>query len=173
MILLGSGGHTGEMIRMLGDVDLSKCYRTWLVSSGDTTSLLKAQKYEERTLSLADKTQYLELARARRVGEPLVLSVISTAKSLLSVASQIRKVALPDVLLVNGPGTCIPVAYLLFALKVLGLCNTRIVYIESLARVKQLSLSGRLIQPISDRFLVQWRPLADMYDRAEYYGILI
>lgn len=171
MVLLGSGGHTGEMMRILSPIDLSSCSRTWVVSSGDTTSLLKAKAYEVNIKG--EKAQFIELKRARKVGEPLSLSVKSTIMSFISTVQQVWKLAKPDVLLVNGPGTCIPLAYVLFIMKLLGLCNTRIIYIESLARVNNLSLSGRLILPISDRFLVQWRSLAEKYQRVEYYGILI
>lgn len=171
MILLGSGGHTGEMMRLLSPIDLSSCSRVWVVSSGDTTSLHKAKSYENSLKG--GKAQFIELKRARRVGEPLILSVKSTIGSFISTIQQLRKLPKPDVLLVNGPGTCIPLAYVLFIMKFLGLCTTRIIYVESLARVDNLSLSGRLIMPIADRFLVQWKPLAEKYHTAEYYGILI
>lgn len=171
MVLLGSGGHTGEMLRILTPIDLSTCSRTWFVSSGDSTSLHKVKQYEE-TLK-GGRATFAELERARKVGEPLASSIFSTIRSLISTITQLWKLPKPDVLLLNGPGTSVPLAYVLFAMKLLGLCNTRIVYIESLARVKALSLSGKLILPIADRFLVQWKPLAEKYHRAEYYGILI
>lgn len=171
MILLGSGGHTGEMMRLLSPIDLSSCSRTWIVSSGDTTSLHKAKSYEDKLTG--GKAYFIELKRARKVGEPLILSVKSTVGSFISTIQQMRKLPKPDVLLVNGPGTCIPLAYVLFTMKFFGLCKTRVIYIESLARVNNLSLSGRLIMPIADRFLVQWKPLAEKYQMAEYYGILI
>ncbi|WPK25517.1 hypothetical protein PUMCH_002834 [Australozyma saopauloensis] len=171
MALLGSGGHTGEMVRLLSDMELEKYQLTWLVSEGDSTSLLKARGVEEsKTLS---KAEFIVLARARKVGEPLVLSLFSTLRSLYSTATKLYKTALPDILLINGPGTCVPVAYFLFFLRFVGLGHTRIVYIESMARVNGLSLSGKLVLPICDRFVVQWRPLAVKYHRAEYYGLLI
>lgn len=172
MVLLGSGGHTGEMLRILAPIDLSTCSRTWFVSSGDSTSLHKVKQYEE-TLNGGGKAAFAELKRARKVGELLVSSFFSTLRSLVSTITQLWNLPKPDVLLLNGPGTSVPLAYVLFAMKLFGLCNTRIVYIESLARVKALSLSGKLILPIADRFLVQWKPLAEKYHRAEYYGILI
>lgn len=171
MILLGSGGHTGEMMRILTPIDLSSSARTWIVSSGDTSSLDRLKKYEESLNG--GKCQYIELKRARKVGEPLVLSVQSTLLSIVSTIEHLWKLPKPDILLVNGPGTSVPLAYVLFVMKFLGFCNTRIIYIESLARVRGLSLSGRLIMPIADRFLVQWKPLAEKYHRADYYGILI
>lgn len=171
MILLGSGGHTGEIMRILGPIDLGTCKRTWVVSSGDSTSLERAKKYEETHNK--GKAEYIQLKRARKVGQPLLLSVFSTLHSIASTIERLWTLPKPDVLLVNGPGTCIPLAYVLFLMKFVGLCNTKIIYIESLARVRALSLSGRLIMPIADRFLVQWKPLAEKYHRAEYYGILV
>ncbi|KAM9898357.1 hypothetical protein OXX59_004564 [Metschnikowia pulcherrima] len=174
MILLGSGGHTGEMLRLLNKSNIGACSRTWLASSGDTASLLKARDFEESTMTnSSSQIHYAELYRARKVGESVVSSILSTTKSIYSTAQKLRELPLPDVLLVNGPGTSVPVAYLLFMLKLIGVCKTRVVYIESLARVHNLSLSGRLILPIADRFIVQWIPLATKYRRAEYYGILV
>lgn len=171
MILLGSGGHTGEMLRMLAPVPLHTCSRTWVVSSGDSTSLEKAKKYEESLGS--GSSQYMQLPRARRVGEPLFLSLCSTLVSLAATAGQIWKLGAPDVLLVNGPGTCVVLAYVMFFMKFVGLARTRIIYVESLARVNRLSVSGRLVLPVANRFIVQWKPLAEAYHRAEYHGILV
>ncbi|KAF7581020.1 Oligosaccharide biosynthesis protein Alg14 like family protein [Clavispora lusitaniae] len=175
MVLLGSGGHTGEMLRMLAPVPLGNCSRTWIVSSGDTTSLEKARAYEEKLETLDGKSSstFVQLPRARRVGESPLSSVVSTVVSIAATAQKIWVLGPPDVLLVNGPGTSVVLAYVLFAMKFLGLGRTRIVYIESLARVKSLSLSGRLIFPIADRFVVQWKELALRYHRAEYHGILV
>lgn len=176
MILLGSGGHTGEMIRILGNVDLMDFSRTWVTSSGDTTSLDKAKRYEEENNGSGSggSVNFISLHRARKVGEPLVLSIVSTLTSFWKTFIVLASLPqFPSVLLLNGPGTSVPLAYILFGLKFLGLCSTRIVYIESLARVSLLSLSGKLLLPISDRFLVQWESLLEQYKRAEYYGILI
>lgn len=44
---LGSGGHTGEMIRLLNALDFAKFnHRTYLVSTGDNMSLSKARELE-------------------------------------------------------------------------------------------------------------------------------
>ncbi|KAL7664329.1 UDP-N-acetylglucosamine transferase subunit ALG14 [[Candida] zeylanoides] len=175
MVMLGSGGHTGEMLRILNSVDLSGFKRTWVVSSGDTTSLTKAQAMEESRLADSEyRPHYVTLRRARAVGESIASSLVSTLASFADTVGVLwRLPQLPAVLLVNGPGTCVPLAYVLFAMKYLGMCRTRIVYIESLARVTRLSLSGRLILPIANRFVVQWEPLSAQYKRAEYYGVLI
>lgn len=175
MILLGSGGHTGEMVRLLSKVDLTNFSRTWVTSSGDNTSILKAKAFEEDQLSDSTyKHDYISIERARRVNEPLFLSIRSTLRSFLSTIRQLFLLSqYPSILLLNGPGTSVPIAYTVFLMKYLGLCNTKIIYIESLARVNNLSLSGLLLLPISNRFLVQWEKLGYKYKRAEYYGILV
>jgi beta-1,4-N-acetylglucosaminyltransferase len=72
---------------------------------------------------------------------------------------------------VNGPGVCIPPCLIAFILKVIGLKHVSIVFIESLARVKKLSLTGKILLPIADRFLVQWPYLKGSI--AEYHGRLV
>eukprot|EP01031_Cornospumella_fuschlensis_P032110 gene32109-38831_t len=47
-----------------------------------------------------------------------------------------------------------------------------ILYVESFCRVQHLSLTGKLLYPIADRFIVQWEDLAEKYSRAEYLGDL-
>lgn len=174
MVLLGSGGHTGEMMRILTKIDLSNFNRTWVSSSGDNSSILKCKLYEDNLTHSKYSAEYIVLHRARRVGESLVTSVINISRSFISTTKSLYSLPqFPSVLLLNGPGTSVPLAYMIFVMKFLGVCRTRIIYIESLARVKQLSLSGMLILPIADRFIVQWEQLYWRYKRAEYHGILI
>jgi hypothetical protein len=48
-----------------------------------------------------------------------------------------------------------------------------VAFTESIARVDHLSLSGKLLYPIADRFMVQWEPLAKRYKRSRYVGFVI
>lgn len=179
MVLLGSGGHTGEMLRILEQWSngINNLHREYVISSGDSTSVLKLKSYED---GLPEKNakdyRITTIYRARNIGEGKIKAVINTLLSFKSTLANLifsRINNQPDVFLTNGPGTAIPIAYMLFILKFLGLCNTKIIYVESLARVKDLSLTGFLILPISDRIIVQWEPLAKKYRRCEYYGILV
>ena len=50
----------------------------------------------------------------------------------------------------------------------------RTIFIESWARVKTLSLSGQILKPLVDRFIVQWPQLVkEEGDRVEYIGPLV
>ncbi len=67
-------------------------------------------------------------------------------------------------------GTCVPLCYAAFLFKVIGLLETKIIFVESFCRVDQLSLTGKLLYLVSDRFIVQWQKLLTLYPRAEYLG---
>lgn len=51
--------------------------------------------------------------------------------------------------------------------KILGI---KVVFVESIARVYSLSLTGKLIYPFADLFVVQWEELLKEYPKAVYGG---
>jgi UDP-N-acetylglucosamine transferase subunit ALG13 len=50
------------------------------------------------------------------------------------------------------------------------LYRKKIIFIESFCRVEKPSLFGRLIYPIANLTIVQWKPLLDYYKEAKYGG---
>ena len=48
----------------------------------------------------------------------------------------------------------------------------KVIYVESYTRLKDLSLSGKIIYPLADLFVVQWKQLAHKYPKAVYGGAL-
>jgi beta-1,4-N-acetylglucosaminyltransferase len=57
-------------------------------------------------------------------------------------------------------------------LRLLWVSDSRIVYVESIARTASLSLSGRILYAsrIADVVFVQWPGLVEKYPRARYSG---
>ncbi len=53
------------------------------------------------------------------------------------------------------------------------LVGARVIWLDSITNVRRLSLSGRLIRPFADLFLVQWPALARKYRGVEYVGAVI
>jgi len=74
----------------------------------------------------------------------------------------------PDAIVTTGAELAIPA----FAI---GMCiHSRRIFVESLARVRSPSGTGRLLYQFSDLFLVQWPSLAKVYGpRAQYVGGLV
>ena len=50
------------------------------------------------------------------------------------------------------------------------LFGKKLVYIESYAKVRTPTLTGKLLYPLADRFYVQWRELLEFYPKAVYVG---
>ena len=73
----------------------------------------------------------------------------------------------PDVVISTGaaPGCLMCLLGKLFGAKV--------IWLDSITNVERLSLSGRLVRPFADLFLVQWPELAERYPNAEYIGAVI
>ncbi len=162
LVVLGSGGHTAEMLRLITDFDFGRYTPLTLVTAAtDTTSRAKAERELPRE-ALAT-ARWAEIPRAREVGQSFLSSVPSTLHALWACVHLIWT-ASPDLVLVNGPGTCVPVA-------VLGrLSGARVIFVESWCRVESLSLTGRIMYWVAHRFVVHWPELARRYPRAEYLG---
>ncbi|EJD02706.1 oligosaccharide biosynthesis protein Alg14 like protein [Fomitiporia mediterranea MF3/22] len=134
--------------------------------------------------------------RARRVHQPLITTPPTAMRSLISVLKymihfpSVSNAPFADVLLLNGPGTCfvlcaavkrvICYCWLAFdankvynIIQFLGLPAPRVIYVESFARVNSLSLSGKLLRPLVDRFVVQWPQLLRDGVRGDCRGWLV
>ena len=73
----------------------------------------------------------------------------------------------PDVIISTGAAVSVPFFYL-------GrLSRKRTIYIESLSRVSELSLSGKLVYPITSEFIVQWDELTRKYPRTRFGGQIL
>ncbi|XP_049421795.1 UDP-N-acetylglucosamine transferase subunit ALG14 homolog isoform X1 [Epinephelus fuscoguttatus] len=78
-----------------------------------------------------------------------------------------------DQVLCNGPGTCVPLCVAGLLLGILGMKKVLIVYVESICRVQTLSLTGKILYPISDYFFVQWPCLRDKYPKSIFLGRIV
>ncbi|GAM84291.1 hypothetical protein ANO11243_022850 [Dothideomycetidae sp. 11243] len=199
LIVLGSGGHTAEMMYMLDNavfgapLEQTKrrrlnwsnyTHRTWVVSSGDSVSATRAKDFEEkvRAESGADCGTYevVSVPRARKIYQPLWTSPISCLHCGWECAKLLiwgRK-GFPDLIMTNGPATATVLIFTCVLLRLLNVrgCDSqgkmRTIYVESWARVKKLSLSGRCLCWVADRVLVQWEELKGAGGRAEFHGVL-
>ncbi len=73
----------------------------------------------------------------------------------------------PDIIISTGAGVTVPICYLG---KLLG---SKIIFIESFCRVDSPAFSGRIVYPIADLFIVQWKKLLEFYPNAVYGGPMI
>eukprot|EP00949_MAST-11_sp_MAST-11-sp1_P005426 g5426.t1 len=168
LIVLGSGGHTAEMLKLIEGLDPARYSPMHVVvAESDKRSAEKAISWAgERKLVIH------KITRSREVGQGWVSTVLTTIQSFYHCFVIVMR-AKPQVVITNGPGTCLPIVYSAFFLRLLGTGHSRlIIFVESFARVKTLSLTGKLVFPIVDHFIVQWETLAQLYPRTRYLGPL-
>lgn len=217
MIVLGSGGHTAEMLALLQNIDpLKYTHRSYVVSSGDAFSARKAEEFEQQisTRSIAvpaSRKQKLQgqvdaagsfdiaiVPRARRVYQSIWTTPFTSVLCFWACLKVLRKpktmppkvirteqgvlqrqqLGYPDLIITNGPGTGVIVVFASLALRLAGLGagedKMRTIYVESWARVRRLSLSGKILLRVVDRFIVQWEALVKATQgRSEYIGVLV
>ena len=171
MVVLGSGGHTMEMLRLLSGMDLVNfSRRVYVAAETDTMSIKKITTFEQ---SRGNREPLIRrIPRARQVLQSYISAVLSTLIAIL-YSFPITFSILPDLLLCNGPGTCIPLCFWCFVLKFFWIKDVNIMYVESICRVKTLSLSALILYFIADHILVQWPQLQKAYPRTEYIGRVV
>lgn len=204
LIVLGSGGHTAEMLAILRNLDPEKITkRTYIVSSGDHFSAELAQSFEDDLASRAlpnarpkMRSRILTVPRARKIHQSIVTTPLSSAWCFVFCVKAIvlpwdrpagdeshawrpnLPSQTPDIILTNGPATGVIVVLASLVLRFVGLGGSkhgmRSIYVESWARVKRLSLSGRILLRLVDRFIVQWDSLKIATGaKAENLGCLV
>ncbi|CAM9545337.1 unnamed protein product [Choristocarpus tenellus] len=169
MIVLGSGGHTSEMLKLTAHLSPSVYAPVhYVVARTDHTS---ADRIPSNHLT-SNRCKVVTIPRSREVGQPWLSSFLTTLWAALHSALLVVKVR-PDLVLVNGPGTCVPICLVAFILRVFGDQRGRIVFCESFCRVRSLSLTGKIMYRLADRFVVHWPELLGAYPHAEYIGQLL
>lgn len=179
MIVMGSGGHTAEMLQIVERLDFAKyAPRQYVIAEADKTSVVKVIDVEVRREPDQAKQQYeiMTITRSRYVHQGYFSSVFTTLAAIGNSIPVVLRTR-PDLILTNGPGTCVPICLVAFLAKMFFVNrNCKIVFVESFCRVKSLSLSGQILQWITDLFVVQWPGLATGSNGAgrkkEYFGRL-
>ncbi|PFH51527.1 glycosyltransferase family 1 protein [Amanita thiersii Skay4041] len=186
-IFLGSGGHTTEALKLLSALDFQRYSpRTYIISEGDHLSAQKVIQLEalksSRSLQKNAQSRTIIVPRARRVHQSLLTTPATALSSIIASVYYVtiqpalskgsKTSVFSDVLLLNGPGTCFILCLAVYLNKFLGLPAPKIIYVESFARVQSLSLSGKLLRPLVDRFIVQWPHLLSR-GRGECHGWLV
>ncbi|XP_014668421.1 PREDICTED: UDP-N-acetylglucosamine transferase subunit ALG14 homolog [Priapulus caudatus] len=167
----GGGGHTTEILRIVSS--LGRQYTPKVYISADTDHISQDKIKElENSITQKDRYEIVTIPRSREVNQSWMSTVLSTFYACV-YAIPVLLTHRPDVVLCNGPGTCIPICGAAFLLKVLYVKRTRIIFVESICRVKTLSLSGKMLYYFADELLVQWPSLLDLYGRCRYIGRLV
>lgn len=80
------------------------------------------------------------------------------------LAIRVLKKEKPDLIISSGAAVAVPFFYL-------GkLFGTKTIYIEVFDRINKPTLTGKLVYPVTDRFIVQWEEMKKVYPKAINFG---
>jgi beta-1,4-N-acetylglucosaminyltransferase len=150
LIILGSGGHTAQMFKLLNLLG-NKYQYGYLINSNDSVT---PKKISGKIYAIPNP----------RIFGASVFSKMS--KTIWGFIKSIYIMLKFDVVISAGPGISVPT---FFAAKLLG---KRTIFLESWSRAHSPSVSGRLCYPVSDLFFVQWPEMKKFYPKAVYAGRL-
>ena len=177
MIVMGSGGHTSEMLSLISGLKLGSangkyCPVTFVTANNDELSKQKVRQLitKEGLNEDTNDCRLLSITRSRSVGQSYWTSIVTTLTSLSDSISLMLDVR-PQLIICNGPAICVPIC---FAAKFLS-PNVCVVFAESFCRTQSLSLTGKILYylPICDHFFVQWPQITQKYKRTKCIGLLV
>jgi beta-1,4-N-acetylglucosaminyltransferase len=146
LLVASSGGHLLELLELADEY--APVTRHWVTFD----------KPDARALLRDERVTFAYSPTNRHLG-----NLIRNAFLAVRVMLRIR----PRAVITTGAGVAVP---FLYAARALG---SRAIYVESLARIDQLSLTGRLVYPVVTQFFVQWPELARRYRRGRYAGAIL
>lgn len=149
------GGHLDEMLNIMAAFEGHDIF--FMTTMAPTTKNL-CKKYRVYYV----RRQYNTSQRWAVYLREFLLVIKLLAVSLIILLKE-----KPKAIISTGGGATIPICYLgkLFRVK--------IIYIQSLANTTDLSGTGKIIYPIADLFLVQWKLLQEKYKKVAYWGRVI
>lgn len=80
------------------------------------------------------------------------------------LAIKVLKKERPDLIVSSGAAVAVPFFYIG---KILG---AKTVYIEVFDRINKSTLSGKMVYPVTDKFIVQWEEMKRIYPKAVNLG---
>jgi len=155
LVILGGGGHTVQMLRLVEKLGNNFIYG-YVVGYDDQLS--------EKGIKIKGEIYHIYDLRDKK-DKSLILVGFKLVPSLLSSFFVLRK-SKPNMIVGCGPGLCIPI---IFLAKFFGV---KTIFIESWVRSKKKSITGKILYYFSDLFFVQWPDLRRIYKRAIFAGRL-
>ena len=147
LLIASSGGHIYEMLCLRAFWESKERY--WVsFATPDAQYLLKDE------------------AEVHWAAHPTVRNVPNLLRNLV-LASRLLVKERPDMILTTGSGVAAP---FLWWARLLGIPT---VFVESITRITEISLTARMVRPFVTKMLVQWPELESRYPGVEYRGRIV
>ncbi|WP_191557383.1 PssD/Cps14F family polysaccharide biosynthesis glycosyltransferase [Metabacillus idriensis] len=146
-----TGGHLEQLKVLINELNFEKDIEKYV--------LIEKSPFENKFNNVKD---VFYLIQQDRKDKYFLLKFI---KNIFTSFNILRKVK-PDFLISTGAGATLPVIILS------KLFRTKVIYIESLAKINNLTLTGKICSVFTNRFYVQWNELAEKIPNTYYKGRL-
>ena len=149
MFVASMGGHLNELMQLKS---IFKNYDYKIVTEKHKTTIWLKSRYKS-------KIDYLLTGNRKHILKYIFTLPYNVIKSLI-LFLKFR----PDVIVTTGAHTCV-------ALCIIGkIFRKKVIYIESFANIETKTLTGKILYPIVDIFIVQWKSMLKLYPKAKYEG---
>lgn len=149
LFIASTGGHLNELMQLK---PIFENYNYYLITEKTKSNISLTSKFPHKISFLVYGT------KDKKLIYPFKL-LYNCIKSLF-LYIKIR----PRYIVTTGTHTAVPICYL-------GkLFGTKIIFIETFANSETKTLSGKLIYPIANLFIVQWESMLKLYPKAIYGG---
>lgn len=148
LFISSTGGHLDELLQLKS---LFKKFDSYIITEKTKSTVQLKDKYS--------KINYLIYGTKDHLFIYIFKVIYNIIKSFI-LFIKIR----PKVIVTTGTHTAVPMCY------IGKLFFRKIVYIETIANSKTKTLSGKLVYPIADTFIVQWESMLELYPKAIYGG---
>lgn len=146
-----SGGHLSELLKF---ESLFEKYEVTLVTEKTDVTDKYKKDYKIKLSMYTSKSKK-------------ILYLFSLVVNAFSALGYIIKEK-PEIIVTTG--ACLGGIYAYIAKKLL---KSKVIYIESLTRITELSGTGRQVYKFADVFYVQWEELIKTYPKATYIGRIL
>lgn len=147
LFISSTGGHLSELLQLK---PLFEKYDYHLITEKTKSTLKLGEKYKVDYLVFGTKDHPISYCFK------FLYNVIKSVVLFIKIR--------PAVIVTTGTHTAVPMCYL-------GkLFGKKIVFIETFANRKTRTLSGRMVYPIADLFIVQWEEMLQHYPKAVFGG---
>ena len=147
MFISSVGGHLTQLLELKS---IFSDYNYVLVTEKTDVTVKLKDKY---------KMEYLIYGSRKYLFKYIFIFMFNIIKSLYLIVKYD-----PDVIVTTGTHTAVPSCYLGW------MFDKKIIYIESFAKSKDQTLTGKIVYPIASIFVVQWESMLKFYPKAVYWG---
>lgn len=149
MFISSTGGHFNELIQLK---EMFKMYDYSIITEKTKSNAYLKDEYKDKIGYLIYGTKHHILTYPFKLFINCFISLFYYLKYR------------PDYIITTGVHTAGPMCCIG---KILG---SKIIYIETFANMVTKTSTGKLLYPISDKFIVQWESMKKLYPKADFGG---